>query len=450
MLRLLRGEVNRMKLAVIADDLTGANDTGVQFAKKGLSTTVLFSDTHLQPVHLSEDVIVLNSDSRALDFQKAYDIVFNLSTELNKLGVTKVFKKIDSTMRGNVGQEIDAVMDVFQFKTSFVVPAFPKSKRTTVDGKHYVHGVLLAESEIANDPSCPVKESYLPKLLQEQSKRDIELISISDVQKGKHHLLEKMIAITADTPSKIIVIDATTDEELKSIVEAAEMLEENFLWVGSAGVASHLSSKGNYDEVVLNKQIDERPPVLVVAGSVNTITHQQIRDLRKGNTVEEIVISPEAFFYEEERKREIDRVVQAGQELLGKGDLVITTDRGQEAMNRVKELKRELSLSNFEVGHTIAESMGIIAGQLIESKDICGAVLTGGDIAGAACKALKGEGIRVIGEVEAGIPYGKLFGGLYDGIPIVTKAGAFGTEQALSKALQTVTEVHGHAISCNE
>ncbi|MFP3489467.1 four-carbon acid sugar kinase family protein, partial [Staphylococcus sp. SIMBA_130] len=84
-----------------------------------------------------------------------------------------------------------------------------------------------------------MKESYLPKLLQEQSKRDIELISISDVQKGKHHLLEKMIAITADTPSKIIVIDATTDEELKSIVEAAEMLEENFLWVGSAGVASH-------------------------------------------------------------------------------------------------------------------------------------------------------------------------------------------------------------------
>ena len=164
-----------MELAVIADDLTGANDTGVQFANRGLSTTVLFSDTELQSSHLSEDGIVLNSDSRALDFQKAYDIVFKLSTELNRLGVTSVFKKIDSTMRGNIGQEIDAVMDVFQFKTSFVVPAFPKSKRTTVEGKHYVNGVLLADSEMSNDPSCPVKQSYLPELLEGQSKRDIQI-----------------------------------------------------------------------------------------------------------------------------------------------------------------------------------------------------------------------------------------------------------------------------------
>lgn len=440
----MRRGANELKLAVIADDLTGANDTGVQFAKKGLNTTVLFSDTHLQPAHLSEDVIVLNSDSRALDSQKAYDIVFNLSTELNKLGVTNVFKKVDSTMRGNIGQEIDAVMDVFQFKTSFVVPAFPKSKRTTVDGKHYVRGVLLAESEIANDPSCPVKESYLPKLLQEQSKRNVELISISDVRKGKRHLFEKMMEKTTDDSSKIVVMDATTDEELKTIVDAAEMIQEEFLWVGSAGVASHFSNTGNHEEVVLNKRIEQRPPVLVVAGSVNTITHQQIHDLKKGNTVEEIVISPEAFFYEDERKREINRIVHAGQALLKKGDLVIKTDRGQEAMDRVKQRKHELDLSNFEVGHTIAESMGIIACQLIEKNDICGAVLTGGDIAGATCKALKGEGIQVIGEVEAGIPYGKLFGGLYDGLPVVTKAGAFGSDQALTKALQTVTEVHGY------
>jgi uncharacterized protein YgbK (DUF1537 family) len=101
------------------------------------------------------------------------------------------------------------------------------------------------------------------------------------------------------------------------------------------------------------------------------------------------------------------------------------------------------------VGHTIAQSMGEIAGQLIESNNICGSILTGGDIAGATCKVLNGEGIRVIGEVEAGIPYGKLFGGSYDGIPLVTKAGAFGTEQALSKALQTITEINAHVKNCD-
>jgi uncharacterized protein YgbK (DUF1537 family) len=430
-----------VKLAVIADDLTGANDTGVQFAKKGLNTTVLFADTQVRPSHLNEDVIVLNSDSRALDADQAYEAAFNLSIQLKNLDVFNVFKKIDSTMRGNIGQEIDAVMDVFEYKTSFVVPAFPKSNRITLHGKHYVNGVLLQETEIAHDPACPVKESYLPKLLQEQSKREVELISIEDVQKGKNHLSQKMKKLSAGQSSKIIIVDATTDEELQTIVEAADILKESYLWVGSAGIAYHLSGTGEQQEQAAGTQSGERDPVLVVAGSVKSITQDQIQYLKETNHVAEIVLSPEEFFYEDKRKLEIERIVRAGQELLDKGDLVVSTDRRAETIHKIKELQQKLGLTNFEVGHTIAEAMGEIAGKLIESRSICGAVLTGGDIAGAACKVLNGEGIRVIGEVEAGIPYGKLFGGSFDGLPLVTKAGAFGTEQAFAKSLQTLTSV---------
>ncbi|MBU8878288.1 four-carbon acid sugar kinase family protein [Bacillus sp. FJAT-29790] len=438
-----------MKLAIIADDLTGASDSAVQFAKQGLNTTVLFSNTQLQSTHLSADVIVLNSDSRALNSEKAYEVVFNISNQLNNLNISNVFKKVDSTMRGNIGPEIDAVMDVFKINTSFVVPAFPKSNRTTINGIHYVDGVPLEETEIAHDPACPVKESHLPTLLQEQSKRKVELISISDVQKGKSHLYEKMNTLASTAQSKIIIIDATTDKELKTIVEAAQLLNEKFLWVGSAGIASHLSSTGNSEESLRKVQVGERLPVLVVAGSVKSITHRQIQELKEKHNAEEIVISPEEFFYEDRRKLEMERIVKAGQALLEKGDLVVSTNREQETINRVKDLQQSLGLSNFDVGHTIAEAMGEIAGQLIESKRICGAVLTGGDIAAATCKVLNGEGIQVIGEVEAGIPYGKLFGGLYDGLPLVTKAGAFGTEQALAKALQTITELNAHENTCN-
>jgi uncharacterized protein YgbK (DUF1537 family) len=439
----------QVKLVVIADDLTGANDTGVQFAKQSLNTTVLFANTPLQPTHLSEDVIVLNSDSRALSPEKAYEVVFKLAVQSNKLGVPKIFKKIDSTMRGNSGSEIDAVMDAFKYKTSFVVPAFPKSNRITINGNHYVNGVLLEETEIAHDPVCPVKESYLPKLLQEQSKRKIELISISDVRKGKSHLSEKMKQLSSSEMSKMIIVDATTDEELKTIVEAGEMLDEDFLWVGSAGIAYHLFSTGQPEELLSKTQVSERLPVLVVAGSVNPVIDRQIQDLKEKHHVEELVISPEEFFYEDRRTREIGRIVKVGQALLEKGDLVVTTNREREAIKSVKDLQRQLGLSNFDVGHTIAQSMGIIAGQLIESQHICGTVLTGGDIAGATCEVLNGEGIRVIGEVEAGIPYGKLFGGSFDGMLIVTKAGAFGTEQALSKALQTITQVRANEKNCD-
>ncbi|WP_099351418.1 four-carbon acid sugar kinase family protein [Fredinandcohnia onubensis] len=430
-----------MKLAVIADDLTGANDTGVQFAKQGLNTTVLFSYTQLQPSHLTEDVIVLNSDSRAIEAGKSYNIVFDLSSQLKQLGVSNVFKKIDSTMRGNIGPEIDAVMDAFDYKISFVVPAFPKSNRATINGQHFVNGVLLEKAEMAKDPASPVNESYLPKLVQKQSKRDVELITISHVRKGIDHLSNIMKELSLSDTSKIAIIDATTDEELEIIVKAAQALQEKYLWVGSAGIASHIFFEETQEEVINTTKVCDRDPVLVVAGSVNSITQQQIQVLKEKNNVAEIVISPEEFFFEDRRKLEIDRIVKESKALLDKGDLVVTTNRDQEVIGKVKDLQRELGLSNFDVGNTIAQSMGEIAGQLIESKKICGAVLTGGDIAGATCKELQGEGIRVIGEVEPGIPYGKLFGGLYDGIPLVTKAGAFGTEQALSKALQKVTEL---------
>nr|WP_309100838.1 four-carbon acid sugar kinase family protein [Fredinandcohnia onubensis] len=430
-----------MKLAVIADDLTGANDTGVQFAKQGLNTTVLFSYTQLQPSHLTEDVIVLNSDSRAIEAGKSYDIVFDLSAQLKQLGVSNVFKKIDSTMRGNIGPEIDAVMDAFDYKISFVVPAFPKSNRATINGEHFVNGVLLEKAEMAKDPASPVNESYLPKLVQKQSKRDVELITMSHVRKGIDHLSNIMKELSLSDTSKIVIIDATTDEELEIIVKAAQALQEKYLWVGSAGIASHIFLEETQEEVINTTKVSDRDPVLVVAGSVNSITQQQIQVLKEKNDVAEIVISPEEFFFEDRRKLEIDRIVKESKALLDKGDLVVTTNRDQEVIGKVKDLQRELGLSNFDVGNTIAQSMGEIAGQLIESKKICGAVLTGGDIAGATCKELQGEGIRVIGEVEPGIPYGKLFGGLYDGIPLVTKAGAFGTDQALSKALQKVTEL---------
>src|SRR5699024_4782106 len=152
-------------------DLTGANDTGVQFANQGLRTTVLFSDTTLKQTHVKDDVVVLNSDSRALEPKEAYQIVYQQASRLQEFGIKNIFKKIDSTMRGNIGYEADAVMDVFNYTTAFVVPAFPSSKRVTVNGRHYVDQVPLAETEFAHDPATPVKESYIPDLLRKQTER---------------------------------------------------------------------------------------------------------------------------------------------------------------------------------------------------------------------------------------------------------------------------------------
>src|SRR5690606_40973168 len=115
----------------------------------------------------------------------------------------------------NIGPEIDAVMDVFNYKISFVVPAFPKNNRITINGEHFVNGVSLKRAEIAKDPASPVHESYLPKLLQEQSKRSVGLISITHVRKGIDHLSKIMKELASCDTSKIIIVDAMTDDDLE-------------------------------------------------------------------------------------------------------------------------------------------------------------------------------------------------------------------------------------------
>ncbi|MCA0987293.1 four-carbon acid sugar kinase family protein [Guptibacillus algicola] len=430
-----------MKLAVIADDLTGANDTGVQFAKQGLDTTVLFPDTMLQKAHLDGDVIVLNSNSRALPASNARKIVADLSKQLHELGITSVLKKIDSTMRGNIGSEIDAVMDVYDFATAFVVPAFPKSGRMTLEGIHYVDGVPLDETETANDPTCPVKKSYLPGLLEEQSKRKVELISIRDVREGSIHLASKMKALSKQGSSTLVVVDAETDDELHTIVEAAKLLEDDVLWVGSAGIAYHLCNSIQ-ERARAEEAYETTLPILMVAGSISAITHKQVEALKKKTTIQEIIISPDEFLCENTREKEIARAVELGKRYLDQGDVIVSTKRDLEAINKVREMQKSLEITNIDVGNRIADALGVIAGRLIDSKRIQGAVLTGGDIAGATCKVLNGKGIRIIGEVEDGLPYGELFGGQYDRLPLATKAGSFGSEQALVKALETLRAVN--------
>src|SRR5690554_3007195 len=99
--------------AVIADDLTGAGDTGVQFAQAGLKARALMGDWSATAAQ-GADVVVINAESRALALEAAHDAVSRAASKLRDVGARPVYKKIDSTMRGPVGAYLDAVMDVFK------------------------------------------------------------------------------------------------------------------------------------------------------------------------------------------------------------------------------------------------------------------------------------------------------------------------------------------------
>ncbi len=174
------------RVAIIADDLSSATDCGVAFSRRGMRTLVpLGSLGDLRRLPFDADVLSLDADSRALSPREAYEEIARAANALRGAGsVGEVYKSIDSTLRGNLGAEIDAAMDVFEADLAVVAPAFPLHGRTTVGGRHFLHGVPMDKTEMARDPACPVKESDLVALASSQSKRRAGLVDLGTLRAG--------------------------------------------------------------------------------------------------------------------------------------------------------------------------------------------------------------------------------------------------------------------------
>src|SRR5919107_6028349 len=148
-------------IAIVADDLTGAADTGVQFVHAGYRTAVLFRATEVLEDGL--DAVVFYTDSRAMPAGFAAERVLGAARAARKARI--VYKKLDSTLRGNVAVELAAALGGARRDRVVVAPAFPAAGRTTVGGIQRVHGVPVDETEMANDPHTPVREAHVPRRL---------------------------------------------------------------------------------------------------------------------------------------------------------------------------------------------------------------------------------------------------------------------------------------------
>jgi uncharacterized protein YgbK (DUF1537 family) len=423
------------KIAVIADDLTGANDTGVQFSKQGLRTIVLMGMDH-SLLTLDADVVVVDTQSRALPADEAYRQVCEAALLFKDRGQFQaIYKKIDSTMRGNIGKEIDAVMDTCGQELAIVAPAFPKNGRITVAGYHLLQGAPLEATEIARDPKCPIHESHLPTLLAEQTTRKVGHIGIKGTMAGPDGIHAEINKLYAEGRT-VIVCDIWQEEHFKAIIQAALRFKKKILWVGSAGLAEYLPSEMGFNAVRAEKN-----PVVVLAGSVSNVTRGQISCLKRRPEISCLELDPCALLQPETASTEIRRCFDAVMKEVKAGkDVVIVSGSSDEIVAMTKDKGSSLSLSSQQTAEAIASALGEICRQIALNVTLSGLVLTGGDTAVSCCSRLSANGIVVVQEVAPGIPVGMLKGGPCDGLRVVTKAGAFGAEDALCKAVDCLKQ----------
>ncbi|MFB6173851.1 MAG: four-carbon acid sugar kinase family protein [Halobacteriales archaeon] len=392
---------------VVADDLTGAADTGSRFAARGYRTAVALEG---RP---DADVLVRDTDSRHLDPGPAADRVREAVAGVDA-GV--VYKKVDSTLRGNLGAEVDAAMAAAGADLAVVAPAFPANGRTTVGGIHLVDGTPVARTEAGTDPAAPVPTSRIGALLA-GAERPITRVGIGTVAAGAGAVADAL----ADAPEgALAVCDAARGDHLAAVAGGADDAEAEVLYVGSAGLAGH---------------VRRGEGVLGVAGSTAPETLAALAALPEEQVValdgEGIVAGTAAG---------VDRAVAA---LDATGRAVVTAARSAEDVEATLEAGREAGLDPAETRDRVARALaGAVAGAY-GRRPVGGLFATGGATAAATLAALGGDGLAPTGhEVAAGVPIGRVRGGDADGIPVVTKAGAFGGRETILTCLDRLAGYH--------
>jgi D-threonate/D-erythronate kinase len=391
-----------MLIAVIADDLTGAADSGVQFVQAGYRAAVYFRATEMVVDDL--DAVAYDTDSRAIPAGFAAKRVLDAARVAR--GARIVYKKLDSTLRGNVAAELAAALGGTRRGRVVVAPAFPAAGRTTVGGIQRVHGVPVDETEIANDPNTPVSEAHIPSLLADTFS-SVGALGVED-------LADLVLVSKTLEDHECVVADAERDADLETLVRAVPD-PATVLWAGSAGLALALGSV--YPGPCTGDAGVERGPVrpvLVVVGSLSGVAREQVRRLvgAYGNVDIPVGVG---------EADAVQEAVESAREALAGGACAVVRS------------PEERSASGESVLGPLAE----VAALLSEEELFEGMVLTGGATAVGVARRLGASGIRLEGEVEAGIPMGALIGPRP--YPVVTKAGGFGGPDTLVGAVEALS-----------
>lgn len=420
------------KLVVIADDLTGANDTGVQFSKFGLQTIVLLGSESKELLLANADILVLDTDSRAEPSSVATERVTKACKIVDKLGITHLYKKIDSTLRGNLGAEISAAYTEFKPVLTVIAPAFPKTGRRTIGGHQLLESMPISMTEIAHDPKTPVAESWIPRLLGRENGK-VGIIPLEKVMGGSSMVYEE-ITKHLGMGEDWLVFDAVSEDNLRHITEAAAQFGR-VLWVGSAGLAEQLPTvlQWGKEQEKNSTLVSNHSLQLVVAGSVSAVTQKQIRTYIEEKFVPYIILDSVAAVLRP--TEEIARVISLAKKFLQEEDLVIYCSNDKKVVAQAIAAGKSININATEVGIGISMVLGQVVAELAK-EGLSGLFLTGGETAVSSCRALQATGIEILQEVVPGIPLGKIIGGSFHGLHVITKAGAFGNDHAIIEAMK--------------
>jgi len=399
------------EMLIVADDLSGAADCAIACLAAGLRTCVVLDGDERAPV---AQALAIDTDSRRLAGDSAAAVTARMIESHAGAG-TLVYKKIDSTVRGNLAVEIAASVAALRRRherpVAIVAPAFPAAGRTTRGGHQYLHGETLEATEIWRNEGITGR-AHVPAMLEAAGLRAIA-ITLEQVRGGG---LGEILA-RAGAGHDALVCDAETDEDLRAIAGAGQHFGGAAVWCGSAGLARYLPEAAGLRGDGASETGRRREGAIICAvGSLSSVSRAQFLRLPPEAGITGFIIRPEvlaagpASELWAAQSGAIHTAVAAGQ------DIAVMIDSGEAADPR-EGLKLVAGLARLLAPH-LGNAGGLIA--------------TGGETARALLLAAGVAALNLAAEIEPGIPlsYAAGFGGDAR-LPVITKAGAFGNAETL-------------------
>jgi uncharacterized protein YgbK (DUF1537 family) len=406
------------QVVIIADDLTGAADSGAAFASHGYATAIPFGGAPLPEV----DVLVMSTESRDETQQAAVQSCrLAARTVVGHTGPSAprwIYKKIDSALRGHPCQELLAVMDELGESTALVVPALPSEGRTTVGGRHYFGDVPLEQDASGLSRGT----SNLIERFGCHPEVPVQILDLGTVRMG----IDAVVQFLDRVADGIVVADAQNDVDLYTLARAAKRTRLRVLG-GSAGFARQVARVLSVESSQLPHSTKEYRggPVLVVAGSLHPATAAQVEHLvQKGYPV----VRPAQALLEHKSPSADTTARMVARHLVEDHTVVLTT----------------AGLHPSRLGPSaVASLLANIVGESLRSTRVGGLVLTGGDVAAKVLSAIGATVMHLGGEISPAIPWGMVESTINDPLPVVTKAGSFGTDDALEASLTFLGRLNG-------
>ncbi len=405
-----------LRVGVIADDLTGACDSGIEFLPWAPSVLVQVSPDSPEPAAGDRDVIVHNTQSRNLSPQDAYETVFRTTRRLISSGAAVIFKKVDSALRGNFGAEIAAVMDATGATVAFILPAIPEAGRQTIGGVQHINGVPIAETFYARDPEYPVCESSVLRLAEAGSGGKAGLIPLEDVRAGR----------TAETAAKLqqagcqlIVVDAETDDDLHRAVAGLVGQPRYSLFVGCQGLAKALATHLGSSEDQQAGFERLAGPMLCVCGTFHPQSRRQLQVAVESGAVVRLELDADDMAGERRTERSLNNLVQTCVGNLKKREHTAVCLRCQPEQFEPELWEPALRfLSEF-------------SRRVLERAPVSALFLTGGETAYSICRALGVHTMKLHVRIAPLVVASRVVGGPCDGMVIITKGGSIGPDDLL-------------------